>query len=156
MSINSNLSAKYESLPGSSGKIKDSKRASLENIKVLVAEDDPVNMMIASKILETGKAIVTKVYNGEEALQALGKNCFDLVLLDLEMPELSGYMAVTSIREKYPLLPVIAFTANLLDAEMRAALLQRGFTECISKPFAPDTFYNRVYAALGWANVIAP
>ena len=60
--------------------------------------------------------------------------------MDLEMPVMTGYEAICQIREKYPLLPVIAFTAAIMDKHFESQLLKSGFNACIAKPFKPDSF----------------
>ena len=113
---------------------------------ILVAEDDPINMMVAVKILESKKANVIKAANGVEALAKLaGKTKIDLVLLDLEMPEMDGYNTLARIRERYGPLPVLAFTAHPLDKQMENSLIEKGFTDSISKPFKPEPFYNKIF-----------
>jgi CheY-like chemotaxis protein len=64
----------------------------------------------------------------------------DMVLPDLEMPELDGYSTRKKIREINDEIPIIAFTAAFLDEEMQNILLATGFTDSISKPFKPDEF----------------
>lgn len=116
---------------------------------ILVAEDDPINMMIAVKILERKKAHIVKAFNGLDALTKLASNKnTDLILMDLEMPEMDGYCTVKKIREQDLKLPVIAFTAYFLDKEMETSLLSKGFTDSIPKPFNPDTFYEKIFKCL--------
>lgn len=113
---------------------------------ILVAEDDPVNMMIAVKILERKKATVVKAINGYDALLKLSDHAnTDLVLLDLEMPEMDGYLTVKKIREQNMAIPVIAFTAAYLDEELQNLLKKKGFTDSIPKPFIPETFYSKIF-----------
>jgi CheY-like chemotaxis protein len=118
-------------------------------MRVLIAEDDSIQMMIAEKILHSKNAIVLKATNGLEAVKLVdnGANA-DIILLDLEMPVMDGYTALGKIKEKLPSVPVLAFTANVLDKEMQASLLQKGFTGSISKPFKPEVFCNTIFAAL--------
>lgn len=117
----------------------------LENKHVLVAEDDPVNMMVATKILESKKATVHKASNGLEVINLLhGNGKIDFVLMDLEMPLMSGYEAICQIRKEYPSLPVIAFTAAMMDKHLEAQLLKSGFNACIAKPFKPDSFFSKI------------
>lgn len=112
---------------------------------ILVAEDDPINMMIAVKILERKNATVIKAFNGYDALLKLSNHAnTDLVLLDLEMPELDGYLTVKKIREQNLVIPVIAFTAAYLDEEFQNSLKKSGFTDSIPKPFIPENFYSRI------------
>lgn len=121
----------------------------LHNLRILVVEDDTISMMIASKILEARQAVVSKAANGKEALQILSEaHNTDLVLLDLEMPEMDGYKTIQKIREGFPDLPVIACTAAVLDKQMKLRLKQMGFTDTIPKPFIPQLFYEIIFAVL--------
>lgn len=110
----------------------------LSGLNILIAEDNKINMMIARKILTGYKATVACAYNGQEALDSLEQNAdYALVLMDLEMPVMNGFTAIKEVKRIYPMLPVIAFTASLMDQEMLAELMQLGFTDFISKPFEP-------------------
>jgi CheY-like chemotaxis protein len=96
-------------------------------------------MMVAKKALTSFGATVDAAYDGVEALARLEDfPHYDVVLLDLEMPVMNGYEAVFEIKKKYPQVPVIAFTASLVDQKMLADLLASGFNDCILKPFNPQ------------------
>lgn len=119
--------------------IKESKRVSspadLSGIRILIAEDNPINLLIARKMLLDQNAVITTCTNGLEALETLSKNeDFDIILLDLEMPVMDGYTAIIEIVKNYSGIPVLAFTASLLDREMIAHLMELGFIDYISKP----------------------
>ena len=117
----------------------------LKGIKILLAEDNIINTMIARKYLEDNQATVITAENGQIALECLEqKNDFDLILLDLEMPVMDGYTAIKSMRLLYPDIPVIAFTAALMDQQMLQQLLQMGFKDCILKPFQPLDLFAKV------------
>lgn len=119
--------------------------SNLDGIRILLAEDNIINMMIAKKILEDNKAILTTAINGQEALLHLEQGGqFDIILLDLEMPVMDGYTAITKIRSRYPHLPVLAFTAALLDQEMLSRLFALGFRDYILKPFQPMDLFGKV------------
>jgi CheY-like chemotaxis protein len=110
----------------------------LSGIRVLLAEDNQINMMVAKKILTGFKATVTCAYNGKEALEVLEKApVLDIILLDLEMPVINGYTAIFEIKKSHPNIPVIAFTASLIDQKMLSELIESGFADCILKPFQP-------------------
>jgi CheY-like chemotaxis protein len=95
-------------------------------------------MMVAEKILTGFKANVLGVYNGKEVLEVLENTpVFDIILLDLEMPVMNGYTAIFEIKKLYPAIPVIAFTASLVDQKMLSDLIESGFADCILKPFQP-------------------
>jgi CheY-like chemotaxis protein len=113
--------------------------------RVLLAEDNLINMMIAKKLLAGWEIETTPAINGLEALSALEKNAdFDLILLDLGMPEMDGYEAIVEIKKHYPGIPVLAFTAALMDNEMHNSLLELGFADSILKPFKPDELLTKI------------
>jgi signal transduction histidine kinase/BarA-like signal transduction histidine kinase len=110
----------------------------LSGIRILLAEDNKINMMVAKKVLTGFKADVTSAYDGKEALDELEKDAaYDIVLMDLEMPVMNGYTAIFEVKRLYPDIPVIAFTASLVDQKMLADLISSGFVDCILKPFQP-------------------
>ena len=102
-------------------------------------------MLIATKMLEDWNVSFTTAGNGKEALSALKKNSdYDLILLDLEMPEMDGYTAVKEITKLYPDVPVLAFTATLVDHEMYDNLKQMGFVDAMLKPFQPMELFSKI------------
>jgi CheY-like chemotaxis protein len=117
----------------------------LKGMKILLAEDNRINMMIARKTLAEWNVKLVGVENGLLAVQALEEDpSFDLVLLDLEMPVMDGYTAVTEIKKSYPHLPVLAFTAALIDHEMLSSLKAIGFEEALLKPFQPMELFSKI------------
>lgn len=117
----------------------------LNGIKVLIAEDNPINMMIASKFLDKWGVIYKQAKNGLEAVSLFGENNFDVVLMDLEMPEMDGYGALNAIREINSTIPAIAFTAAVFD-NMKEILLSSGFNDFIQKPFRPQDLQAKLVA----------
>jgi signal transduction histidine kinase len=110
----------------------------LSGINILLVEDNQINMMVAKKILTGFKARVTSAFDGKEALEALAKGAsYDIILMDLEMPVMNGYTAIFEVKKLYPDIPVIAFTASLVDQKMLSDLVESGFVDCILKPFQP-------------------
>lgn len=127
----------------------------LAGINILLAEDNPINMMVAKKVLLSFKANVTGAVNGKEALDQLENNpsAFNIILLDLEMPIMNGYEAIFEMKKLYPHIPVIAFTASLVDQKMLADLLASGFVDCILKPFQPNQLLEVIKKHLEGAEV---
>src|SRR6202022_4793373 len=101
-------------------------RAPEDVLRVLVAEDNTVNQMLAKSLLEKRGHRAVVVANGLEALEALRKENYDLVLMDMQMPEMDGLEATAAIREKEkggafrP--PVIALTANVMKGDRERCL----------------------------------
>ena len=126
-----------------SSPLQEKKESSINNdsllgMKILLVDDDPINLTVARKILENYGAVVVSVKNGAEAIDKINEDFFQLALMDLEMPVLNGYDAIEIIRKKNKTLPVIAFTAAIVDEEIRTSLYQKGFTSFIAKPFSKE------------------
>ncbi|MBZ5857341.1 ATP-binding protein [Flavihumibacter profundi] len=115
----------------------------LEGVRILVAEDNPVNMMIVKRFLAKWNADIVEAVNGLEALDQFNSSHFDLLLVDLEMPELDGAGVVSRIRKKGSTVPIIAFTAAVYD-HMQADLIEKGFNDFIPKPFRPDDLRQKI------------
>jgi signal transduction histidine kinase/CheY-like chemotaxis protein len=117
----------------------------LEGIRLLLAEDNQLNMMVAKKILTGYKAEVVPAFDGREALDILQKDSsFDIILMDLEMPVMSGYDAIFQMKRIYPHIPVIAFTASLVDQTMLKDLIASGFADVMLKPFQPQQLLSDI------------
>src|SRR4051794_5239062 len=104
-------------------------------------------MLIVSKMLDIKNASVVEAENGAIELLDEAQN-IAVVLLDLEMPIMNGYVAIKKIKEKFPSMPVLAITANLIDRHLEKTLSKDGFTDSISKPFTPEVFYGKIFEAL--------
>jgi CheY-like chemotaxis protein len=121
----------------------------LSGIRILLVEDNKINMMIAKKVLTDFKATVDTAYNGQEALDMLTADSgYNLILMDLEMPIMNGYEAIYEVKKRFSHMPVIAITASLVDDQMLADLLASGFDDCIIKPFKPQDLLLRIQNAL--------
>jgi PAS domain S-box-containing protein len=106
-------------------------------MRILVAEDNSVNQRVAARLLEREGHDVEVAGSGREALDMLGKNEFDLVLMDVQMPDLDGVQATARIREKERgsgrRVPIVAMTAQTTDAD-RERCLQAGMDAYVTKP----------------------
>ncbi len=115
--------------------------------RILLAEDNPVNQRLAVKLLERRGYRVQVAADGRQALAALAAACFDLVLMDEQMPELSGSEAMLQIRSQEAgsgqHLPIIAVTAHAMDHDRRRCL-EAGFDAYLSKPYRPEELYGLV------------
>ena len=115
----------------------------LKGLRILVAEDNSVNMVILVTFLKKWNAEFTEAKNGVQALEKYNAHNYDLILMDLEMPIMDGYTAITEIRKKDKKTPVLAFTAALYD-NMATDLKSKGFTGFVHKPFNPKDLYEKV------------
>jgi CheY-like chemotaxis protein len=104
---------------------------------VLLAEDNPVNQKLESRLMEKRGHRVVVVGNGREALEALEKQTFDVVVMDVSMPEMDGFEAAAAIRAKEngtgSHLPIIAMTAHAMKGD-RERCLAAGMDGYVSKP----------------------
>jgi signal transduction histidine kinase/ActR/RegA family two-component response regulator len=115
----------------------------LRGLKILVAEDNKVNMMVLLTFLKKWNVQFTSAVNGLLALDLFKKSEYDLILMDLEMPEMDGYTALKEIRKQDTFIPVIAFTAALYDG-MAADLKAKGFNDYLHKPFNPADLFKKI------------
>jgi PAS domain S-box-containing protein len=111
------------------------------NLQVLLAEDEPVNRTVTTSILAQAGHRVVAAENGRQAVEAHKRELFDIVLMDVQMPELDGLEATAAIRSgevgTKRRVPIVALTARLLD-EDKEACLRAGMDEFLSKPVDPD------------------
>jgi len=107
-------------------------------LKILVAEDNPVNMRLTERVLSKLGYSPTKVLNGQDALLTLEQNHYDLVLMDVQMPVMDGLETTRRIRAELEQQPVIiAMTANAMQGD-REICLHAGMDDYISKPIKLD------------------
>ncbi len=119
----------------------------LPNTKILLAEDNKINQLVAKRFLEKWNAIVTVAENGEEAYKQAIANEYDIVLMDLDMPIMDGYEATALINEAKKDLPIIALTAASFE-NMQEYLIKKGFVDVVQKPFVPDEFFKKLSTIL--------
>ena len=120
-------------------------RSRLKGARVLLAEDNSINQMIAQELLNKVGVGVKIAHNGREALQLLADTAepYDVVLMDIQMPEMDGYEATQLIR-KNPAngaLPVIAMTAHAMSTD-RKKCLEAGMNDHVAKPIDPDKLFK--------------
>ena len=109
--------------------------------RILIAEDNPINQKVISKILSRLKHHPTIVENGTEAIEKLRKDEFDLVFMDVQMPMMDGYEATRIIRDKsskvlQPNIPIVAMTAHAMKGD-REKCIELGMDDYLCKPIHP-------------------
>lgn len=117
------------------------------NLNILLAEDNAVNQQLALTLLERRGHSVTLAVTGLEAVAAVQRERFDLVVMDVQMPEMDGLEATRRIRELEghtgPRIPILALTAYTLDAD-REACLAAGMDAFLTKPIVPDHLFAQI------------
>lgn len=125
----------------------------LNGATVLLVEDNEMNRFLAITLLTRWKAKVAEATNGRQAVEWLKNNHADVVLMDLQMPEMDGFMAARIIRKDLQCTtPIIALTANALETE-RERCLEAGMNGYLSKPYALDSLYQLINEHLPHSDV---
>jgi len=118
-----------------------------DGLHILVAEDNAVNQWLVTRLLEKRGHMVTTVNTGKEALCALAQKQCDLVLMDVQMPEMDGFEATAAIRTQEQgtggRIPIIALTAHAMK-EDREKCLAAGMDGYLTKPIKPDELYTAI------------
>jgi PAS domain S-box-containing protein len=119
----------------------------LENVKILLAEDNHLNHLLMESIMTEWGVEMKIAVNGKKAVELLQQERFDLVLMDVHMPEMDGYEASQYIRKNLPeplsQIPIIAITANASE-EDRAKCMEAGMMDFISKPFRQEDLFLKI------------
>ena len=118
-----------------------------KNKSVLIVEDNKINQMITKKILEKKDMVCTIVDNGVDAIKLTKEGNFDVILMDIHMPGISGIEATKQIREFNKTVPIIALTAVTIEENLEE-FYRAGFSEFIPKPFKADDFFDKISRVL--------
>jgi signal transduction histidine kinase/PleD family two-component response regulator/HPt (histidine-containing phosphotransfer) domain-containing protein len=128
-------------------------------LRVLLAEDNPVNQLVARTILEKQGHTVVSAHNGREALARVQAERFDVVLMDVQMPEMDGLAATSAIRQIESAsgahLPIIGVTAHAMKGD-RERCLASGMDGYVSKPIRPAALYAAIDEAIARQPASAP
>ena len=135
---------------GQGSRIESDTLAKIGNARVLLVEDNALNRDVARGILENVGLVVEEAHNGLVAIQMAGRNRYDVILMDVQMPGLDGYETTRRIRQdrRCQRLPIIAMTAHALESD-RSKSLAAGMNEHISKPIIKTVLYA---ALVRWIN----
>jgi CheY-like chemotaxis protein len=119
------------------------------DVRVLVAEDNPTNQEIAKAILGKVGIKVDIANNGREAVDMVNRNAYDIVLMDMQMPEMDGYEATRAIREnlRFAKLPIIATTAHAMKGD-EDKCLKAGMDGYVTKPIQQDVLFRTLWKKL--------
>jgi CheY-like chemotaxis protein len=116
----------------------------LDGMKVLLVEDNLINIKVAEKILNQWNIVVDVAQNGLIGLEKFNANTYDLILMDLSMPIMDGYETSAKIRLVNTTIPIIALTASTSYLSLEKAL-QIGANEYVTKPFIPKDLNQKLY-----------
>lgn len=115
----------------------------LAGLTILIAEDNRVNQIVATKVLEKMNAKVAVVSNGKEAAEYNDIDKLSIILMDLDMPVMDGYESANLIKKMHPSTPIIALTAASFD-DMHSFLAVKGFDGVVQKPFVPEELFSKI------------
>jgi PAS domain S-box-containing protein len=116
----------------------------LKNVRILLVDDNEVNRLVASTCLKYYGPVIDEVTNGVEAVEAFSQKEYDVILMDIQMPEMDGYQAADLIRNKFKSnIPVIALTASALSGENNRCI-ELGMNDYISKPFEESELVKKI------------
>ncbi len=122
-------------------------RGALQDCSVLLAEDNLVNQLVARKFLENWGASLVIAANGKEAIERLSEKPYDLILMDIQMPEMDGLEATRLIRllddPQQANIPIVALTASVVNKE-KDWIRKHGFDGFVFKPFKPEDLLNQI------------
>jgi CheY-like chemotaxis protein len=125
--------------------------ASAPGARVLLAEDNPINALLARTLLQREGAQVDRAGSGEEAVAALAAARYDLVLMDVRMPGMSGFEAARAIRAKGVTTPIVALTADAFEDDRRACLAA-GMDDFLTKPLTETALRAVLARWVGWTD----
>jgi len=137
----------FKELALSEKTVEDKAIKNLKGTTILMAEDNEINIILIKQFMKRWDVTCDIVTNGLKAVEQVQVKDYDMVFMDLQMPEMDGYQATEEIRklpgEKFKHLPIIALTASaMLDIKDKA--YQVGMNDYISKPFDPDNLYRKI------------
>ena len=119
----------------------------LSIVKILIVEDNKINQMITKKILTKMDLKCDIVDNGEDAVEMIKNNDYNIILMDIHMPGISGMEATQRVRAFDKELTIFALTAVTIEDKMHE-FDEAGFTDIIPKPFKQEEFEKKLYNAL--------
>lgn len=117
------------------------------NIKILIVDDDPIVLDSCKRVFEAEGFEVSVVPSTDKALTAMENNAFDILLIDVKMPERDGMYLIRAVKKQWPEVPIVVMS-GYPTPETIAEVLQLGAEEFIAKPFTPDELLEIVRQVL--------
>jgi CheY-like chemotaxis protein/HPt (histidine-containing phosphotransfer) domain-containing protein len=127
-------------------------------LRILITDDNATNRLVAGKMLSQFAVEITEACDGLEAIEAVDRRDFDLILMDMQMPQVDGLTATASIRAlggRYATVPIIAFTANAF-ADDREACARAGMSDFVAKPLRKIQLLQAILRVLAPERATAP
>jgi len=117
----------------------------IRDLKILLAEDNPINVKLVKNLFQQHEIQLVTAQNGQEVLDLLQEQPFDLILMDLEMPVINGYETTKIIREELVInIPIIAMTAHAMAGEAEKCL-KLGMNDFVTKPLDSVQLFDKIY-----------
>jgi CheY-like chemotaxis protein len=136
------LASNEELVQASQKKVHD-----LKGKKILLVEDNQINVMVGRQILEKANLAVDVAYDGQEAVDKVRINNYDAVLMDIQMPVMDGYTASKEIRKFNTEVPIMALSASVF-MEVKSKITESGMNGFIFKPFEPEDLLDKIEEAV--------
>jgi len=151
-SFNMEFAISTEKIAAASNGLPTTQQADAANgLQILIAEDNPVNVMLMKKLLSKWNIVPTIAENGERAVELVQYGNINIVLMDLQMPVMNGFDAASEIRKltdpKKANIPIIALTASALF-DIREKVQEAGMNDYVSKPFKPDELKDKIFTLI--------
>jgi len=115
----------------------------LLGMRILIVDDNKMNIMIASKFLKKWQAQPDEATSGNEAIELTKQNNYDLIIMDLQMPGMDGFEATRIIKRSNPQIPILALTADAMP-ETHSKAFAAGMCDYLTKPFVPNVLFEKV------------
>ncbi|TLP80210.1 response regulator [Maribacter sp. ACAM166] len=119
------------------------KERNLKGRRILLVEDNKINIMVGRQILEKANLVVDVAFDGLMAVNMVRENNYDVVLMDIQMPIMDGYASTQEIRKFNTTLPILALSASVF-LEVKNKIFKSGMNGFIFKPFDPEDLFNRI------------
>ncbi|MCK0161080.1 ATP-binding protein [Allomuricauda sp. F6463D] len=119
------------------------KQRDLDGRRILLVEDNKINIMVGKQILEKANLVVDVAFDGLMAVNMVKKNDYCAVLMDIQMPIMDGYASAMEIRKFNTTLPILALSASVF-IEVKSKIEQSGMNGFVFKPFDPEDLYTRI------------